>query len=73
MVLARFQQKGGFLNALHDVFKATLAGLPLTELGVDECEILLLKRAFASAQQRLVYDLALAEHVFQPVAGKRTS
>ena len=62
-ILTRVQDESGRLNYGHHLLKTALTGHPLTKVGIDQHEILLLKRALAAAQQTLVNDLALAEHI----------
>ena len=70
-VLARLQHKRGGVDAVHDLLNRPRQRLVLSEVPVHAVKVLLLERAFAAPQQRLIDDLALAKHVFQPVAGKR--
>ena len=68
---ARLQHERGGLDRRHDLLQRPLAGRPLAEVAVDADEVALQERALGPAQQRLIDDLALAEHVLQTVGRER--
>ena len=70
-VLAGFKDVGGRLDLGHDLLQRPAGRHPVAEIAVDAVEVLLQEGALAAAQQRLVDDLALAEHVLKAVAGER--
>ena len=71
LVDARLQQVGCRLDALHDLLQCAWAWHPFAEVAVHAHEVLLQERALGAAEQLLVDDLALTEHVLQTVAGER--
>ena len=71
LVLARFQQEGRRLDALHDALKRPDARRPVAVVAVQQDEILLQEGTLRAAEQLLVDHLALAEDILEAVGRKR--
>ena len=66
-VLAWLKHERRRLNPRHDLLKRTLARRPIAVLFIHQDKVLLHERTLRAAQQRLVNDLALPEHILKPV------
>ena len=67
LVVAWVKHERRRLDPRHHLFQRAGCRRPLAEVAVDAVEVLLKERALGAAQQALVDNLALTEHILKAV------